>query len=191
MPVYPSTYWCFINVEAALDRHGRGLKARGSQGGFSLIELMMVTGIIGILASIAIPTFMQYQTRARQSEARTSLGAIYMGEHVYLIEAGRYGSIGEIRYVVAGATRYTYRSGSAGAGGGGNANVTVPGDTQDTINANNGTIEAQGATVAGNSATSFTATAAGNLDADATVDRWTVNELRQGLTIAESNDIAS
>ena len=191
MLINHSTYWISVNVEAALDRQRRGLRARVSQGGFTLIELMMVVGIIGVLASIAIPTFMQYQTRARQSEARTSLGAIYMGEHAYWIETGRYGSIGEIRYVIAGRTRYTYRTGAAGAGGGANANVTAPGDTQDTINASTGTIEAEGAIVAGSSATSFTATAAGNLDADPTVDRWSVNELRQGVTIAESNDIAS
>jgi len=152
---------------------------------------MMVTGIIGILASIAIPTFMQYQARARQSEARTSLGSIYLVQHVYFIEAGRYGSIGEIRYVLTGTNRYTFRSGAAGAGGGGNANVTVPGDTWDTINASVGTVEAEGATVAMTSALSFTATAAGNVDADATIDRWTVNELRQGLQIAESNDVSS
>lgn len=172
-----------------MDRQRRGLNARGSQGGFTLIELMMVTGIIGILASIAIPTFMQYQARARQSEARTSLGSIYLVQHTYFIEEGRYGSIGEIRYTLTGANRYTYRTGQAGVGGGGNANVTAPGPTQDTINASVGTVEAEGATVAMSSATSFTATAAGNVDADPTIDRWTVNELRQGLQIAESNDI--
>jgi type IV pilus assembly protein PilA len=174
-----------------LDREGTGLRARRSQGGFTLVELMMVTGIIGILASIAIPTFMQYQARARQSEARTSLGAIYMGEHVYFVEEGRYGSIGEIRYTLTGTRRYTFRTGAAGIAGGANANVTAPGATQDTINASVGTVEAEGATVAMTSTTSFTATAAGNVDADATVDRWTVNELRQGLQIAESNDVSS
>ncbi|MGH7235157.1 MAG: type IV pilin protein, partial [Nitrospiraceae bacterium] len=141
---------------------------------------MMVTGIIGILASIAIPTFMQYQARARTSEAKATLGAIFTGERTYLIEEGRFGSLGEIRYVLTGTNRYTYRTGAAGAGGGGNANVTAPGLTQDTINASVGSIEAEGGIVAMSSATSFTATAVANVDADSTIDRWHVNDLRLG-----------
>ena len=174
-----------------MDRQRRGLRGSGSQGGFTLIELMITVAILGILASVAIPTFLQYQARARQSEAKTSLGAIYMGQHAYWIENMRYGCMGEIRYIIAGRTRYTYRSGQAGAAGGPNANVTAPGDTQDTINANVGTIEPEGAILAASSLSSFTATAAGNVDGDPTIDRWSVNELRQGLNVAESNDVAS
>ena len=173
-------------------RHRRGLKPRRNQGGFTLIELMMTVGILGILASIAIPTFMQYQSRARTSEAKASLGAIYTGEIVYFTEDGRYGSLGEIRYVLAGTSnRYTYRTGGAGAGGGGNAGVTTPGLTQDTLNANVGNVEVEGATVAINGATSFTATAVANLDSDTTVDRWHVNELRLGLQTPDSNDVVN
>src|SRR5438552_10099231 len=54
--------------------------------GFTLIELMIVVAIIGILAAIAIPNFMTYQAKAKQSEARVNLGGIFTTATSYFAE---------------------------------------------------------------------------------------------------------
>ena len=60
------------------------------QKGFTLIELMIVVAIIGILAAIAIPNFLQYQMKSRQSEAKTNLQAIKTSEISFQAERGCY-----------------------------------------------------------------------------------------------------
>jgi type IV pilus assembly protein PilA len=65
-------------------------KALRKQEGFTLIELMIVVAIIGILAAIAIPNFLQYQMKSRQSEAKTNLQAIKTSEVSFQAERGCY-----------------------------------------------------------------------------------------------------
>lgn len=54
-----------------------------SNGGFTLIELMVVVAIIGILASIAIPAYTDYVKRSRMSEVLSAMDAIAEGASEY------------------------------------------------------------------------------------------------------------
>ena len=47
------------------------------------MEVMIVVVIIGILAALAYPNLEKYLKRARQTEAKTNLSAIYTAQKIY------------------------------------------------------------------------------------------------------------
>lgn len=58
--------------------------------GFTLIELLIVVAIIAILAAIAVPNFLEAQTRAKVARVRADHRSIATGMEMYHIDTNKY-----------------------------------------------------------------------------------------------------
>ena len=59
---------------------------RKDSKGFTLIELLVVIIIIGILSAIALPSFLNQASKAKQSEAKNYVGAVQRAQQSYRID---------------------------------------------------------------------------------------------------------
>jgi type IV pilus assembly protein PilA len=167
--------------------------------GFTLIELMIVVAIIGILAAIAIPNFIKFQARSKQSEAKVNLKAAYTAQKAYFSANDTYSEyVSNIGFFPERGNRYVYDLGGNNSfQPRGSAIIPAEGATKVWTGIELDTFKYGGTSpsaawvaapnvVAGASG-KFTATASGNIDNDTDYDNWSISsESRAGATASDS-----
>lgn len=66
----------------------------GPRRGFTLVELLIVVGIVAILSAIAVPNMLEAQTRAKISRTKSDLNASRTALEIYRVDAGAYPYVG-------------------------------------------------------------------------------------------------
>jgi type IV pilus assembly protein PilA len=155
--------------------------------GFTLIELMIVVAIIGILAAIAIPNFIKFQARSKQSEAKANMKAMFTAEKAFFQEKDTYSTaVGTIGFAPERGNRYQYNlNGTTGtldsrAGTTPSTATTADGISVDTFKFPAITSAGLLCTTAGGTVTtgptgSFIGVAQGNIDNDSVLDQWSIS----------------
>lgn len=93
-------------------RHDWLAKFSGSENGFTLPEIMITVGIVGLLAAVATSNYQKFSARARQTEAKANLTGIYTAETNYAVDARTYTNC-LVDIGVSGAGPHNYGCGFA------------------------------------------------------------------------------
>ena len=125
--------------------------------------------LFAIMIIIILPYFLQFSAKAKQSEAKTNLGAIYQAQLAYFSRTNTYAAGDQAFQILEwkpfGQNRYAYYCDSA----------VIPnllGRVVILMPNKNWPVETKPAS----SQTGFTCMAVGNIDSDDTLDIWSIND---------------
>jgi type IV pilus assembly protein PilE len=94
--------------------------ARMYQRGVTLLELMVVLVIVGILASIAVPSYRNYVLRAQRSDATSALLRVASAQEKFYLQNNTYATTAQLTALGVTATEhgwYTVAIGNPSATG--------------------------------------------------------------------------
>ena len=74
----------------------KGMNTR--KKGFTLIELMLVIGIVAILAALAVPSFLDSVRKSRRSDAMDTIMAIHLAQEKYRANNTTYGTNAQLGF---------------------------------------------------------------------------------------------
>jgi type IV pilus assembly protein PilE len=102
--------------------------------GFTLLELMIVVAVVGILAAIAVPSYREYITRSKITEATSQLSDLRIKMEQYFMDNRRYstttgggtcGIPGGNTPTTSGTQYFTYTCASSNANAAGDQQFTI------------------------------------------------------------------